>query len=259
MNTMDAIRDLAMWENWQSLVDLCGDQYAKSPIFVEQMSQAEEEFDQVADWIAGWSHQPFDPDGRTRDIPHGARQVSTKAFGPVTRQWLDTNTELWFLEQNGMLKGDAIDIGAGYGRLAVSAAPFFSTYTCTDAVPAAQKACRMYVRQYSKSANAVVLTPEELAFNRFPADLAINIHSWNECSLASIEGWLELLNHLNVPYLFTVSHGQLSNNTAYLCHQSGQPSFLPVLKDKYELVDERTLGLSKHPYALWKAKKVQSH
>jgi hypothetical protein len=46
----------------------------------------------------------------------------------------------------------------------------------------------------------------------------------------------------------------LENGNAYLCHQAGQPSFRPLLEEKYDLVEELTLGMSSHPYALWRRK-----
>ncbi len=243
-----------MWDKWQETVVAAGDQYAKSPVFVEQYSQTSEEFEQVADWIAGWNEPPFDLYGRLRDVNHGARFVCTKAFGPLTRQWLDSNTELWFLNKHGMLKNNILDIGAGYGRLAVSASPYVKDYWCTDGVAVSQKACRMHVDAYVHRGNVHIVSPEELLEWKPKCELAINIHSWNECSFASIAAWLEILVQLKVPYLFTVSHGQLANNNAYICHQVGHPSFRPLLDEKYDLVEELTLGLSSHPYALWRAK-----
>ena len=249
-----AVKNLAMWDKWQEMVALAGDQYAKSPVFVEQDSQTAEEFDQVADWIGRWDIPAFDRFGRLRDVSHGARFVHTKTFGPLTRQWLDSNTELWFLNKHGLLRHNILDIGAGYGRLAVSAAPYVHDYWCTDGVEVSQNACKMHVDCYVHSGNVHVVSPEQLLELRPKCEVAVNIHSWNECSYASIAAWLEILAQLKVPYLFTVSHGQLANNNAYLCHQAGQPSFRPLLEEKYDLVEELTLGLSSHPYALWRRK-----
>jgi hypothetical protein len=254
MNLVEAVETLAMWDRWQSMVMLAGDQYAKSPVFVEQDSQKPEEFDQVADWIGRWDIPAFDRFGRLRDVSHGARTVYTKTFGPLTRQWLDSNTELWFLNKHGLLGHSVLDIGAGYGRLAVSAAPYVKQYWCTDGVPVSRKACQMHVDSYVHSGNVHVLSPAELLEQKPKCEVAVNIHSWNECSFAAIAGWLEILAILKVPYLFTVSHGQLENNNAYLCHQAGTPSFRPLLEEKYDLVEELTLGLSSHPYALWRRK-----
>ena len=248
------VKSLAMWDKWQETVVAAGNQYAQSPVFVEQYSQTPEEFKQVANWIEGWDDLPFDFYGRLRDVNHGARFVDTDEWGPVTRQWLDSNTELWFLKKHGMLNKRILDIGAGYGRLAVSASPYVKDYWCTDGVEVSQKVCKRHVDAYIHKGNVHIITPEQLLEQKPECDLALNIHSWNECSLASIACWLEILSLLKVPYLFTVSHGQLANNNAYLCHQDGHPSFLPLLKEKYDLVEELTLGMSSHPYALWRIK-----
>lgn len=245
---------MAMWDQWQQMVVAAGDQYAKSPVFVEQDSQRPEEFDEIANWIDCWDEFPFDFYGRLRDVNHGARCVPTNALGSVTRQWLDSNTELWFLNKHGLLNRNFLDIGAGYGRLAVSASPYVKDYWCTDGVEVSQRVCRTHVEAYAHTGNVHVVSPEQLLEQKPLLDVAVNIHSWNECSLHSIACWLEILKLLKVPFLFTVSHGQLANNNAYLCHQDGHPSYLPLLQDKYDLVEELTLGMSLHPYALWKAK-----
>lgn len=245
---------MAMWDKWQQMVVAAGDQYAQSPVFVEQYSQKPEEFEEVANWIESWAEPPFDFYGRLRDVNHGARFVPTNEWGPVTRQWLDSNTELWFLDKHKMLKQNILDIGAGYGRLAVSAAPYVKEYWCTDGVEVSQRVCQKHVDTYVHSNNVYVISPEKLVEQKPKFDLAINIHSWNECSMSSIACWLDILRLLKVPYLFTVSHGQLADKSAYLCHHQGHPSFLPLLQEKYDLVEELTLGMSSHPYALWRAK-----
>ena len=252
--TITKIRGLAFWQNWQQKVVEAGEMFAGNQIFVEQQSQTYEEFEETALAVAGQS-MVFDWDGATRDKAHGARVVTTAALGPVTRQWLDSNVEIDFLMRHGVERPRVLDIGAGYGRLAVSYAPLCEEYVCTDAVPVSQAVCAHYLSLYAPYVD--VYSPEELLSPRSEfmlPDLAINIHSWNESSVASVEAWLDLLDRLECKRLFTVSHGQLANDSAYLCHEPGKPCFRPLLESRYDLVAEESIGMSSHPYALWKRK-----
>ena len=91
--------------------------------------------------------------------------------------------------------------------MAVSAAPYVHDYWCTDGVEVSQNACKMHVDCYVHSGNVHVVSPEQLLALRPKCEVAVNIHSWNECSFASIAAWLDILGELKTPYLFTVSHG----------------------------------------------------
>ena len=86
-------------------------------------------------------------------------------------------------------------------------------------------------------------------------DLAINIHSWNECPLSSIAGWLEMLSQIGVEWLFTVSNGQITGGRAAYSSWGGNgESFRPLIEVRYNLITEESLGLSDHPHALWQLK-----
>jgi len=91
------------------------------------------------------------------------------------------------------------------------------------------------------------------------------VHSWNECTAAQIAGWLDVLDELAVPFLFTVSHGQNPGacptgrtasgtpvETSYRAWDSGAfGTYKPLLLARYALVAEDSVGLSQHPHALW--------
>ncbi len=133
---------------------------------------------------------------------------------PVSRDLLDSINELYFLDrQLGLLQRrdeprTVLDIGAGYGRLAhraIAAAPSLR-YLCTDAVPESTFLCEYYLRFRGCLDRAEVIPLDEID-GRLPGrriDLAVNVHSFSEMSARAIDGWLALLERLQVPRLFVV-------------------------------------------------------
>jgi SAM-dependent methyltransferase len=240
-----SLTGLAMWDRWQETVQNALPFYARSPLYVDQ-NVADDEVEQaVAALAARW-----DTSGMTRDVAHGARVFETSR-GPVTRQWVDGNIEIGFLFRAlpYLAAHDVLDIGAGYGRLAVMLAPLVRSYVCVDPVSVSVDVCRDYTARYAPSVH--VLNVDE-----FLADLpilrptlAINVHSWNECDLAQITNWLDVLHVLAVPYLFTVSH-----DAAYSTWETNAPSFKPLLQARYDLVMEEAIGFGALPHALWRRK-----
>lgn len=276
MSTAHPLAQLAMWNTWQDKVREALPNFAADRIYVEQNSPSQAEFEEVARWVE--RRGMIDLHGRTRDEQYGARVVRTQPFGAITRMWLDSNVEYHFLcEALGMSKcwtgpfnadsgakrlGDmnVLEIGAGYGRLAVPLAPLVRNYSCVDAVPISTKLCLDYVDEHG-APNIYVYVLDHFVKTRkhMHVDLAINIHSWNECSLEQIANWLAVLKEMDVRYLFTVSHGQLETvpeakrvQRAYYSWGNGQPSFRPLLEADYDLVAEESIGLGLHPHALWR-------
>jgi len=132
---------------------------------------------------------------------------------PVSRDLLDSVLEIYFLEdQLGITKLDKIsvlDIGAGYGRLAhrlVEALPNLKTYSCTDAIAVSSFLADYYLgfRGIKDKAKMLPLDQIRNDLKKGSVDLAVNIHSFSECTLPAIEWWLELLADLEVPYLMIV-------------------------------------------------------
>jgi len=166
------------------------------------------------------------------------------AFGAITyefdgtlisRDLLDSVLEIYFLEdQIGITKLDEIsvlDIGAGYGRLAhrfIEALPNLKTYSCTDAIAVSSFLADYYLgfRGIKEKANMLPLDRIKKDLKKGSIDLAVNIHSFSECTLSAIEWWVELLADLEVPYLMIVpnSGDQLLTNDGW--------DFLPLV-EKY--------------------------
>lgn len=253
---LNKLGNLAMWADWQERVKASLPfNFASNPIYVEQNSPSEVEFEKWAAWIKG---DEIDVDGKMRDADYGARVVFTPSQGLITRMWLDSNVESKFLGPHfDMRSTKVLDIGAGYGRLAAVLGPQCASYTCVDAVPISTQISREYLSRHGDRTAVLDLETFKQSYRDLNVDLAINIHSFNECSLECIEAWLDCLDVMRVPYLFTVSHGQLSgtHETPYRSFGNGDPSFRPLLEGRYRLIEEKALGLGNHPHALWKLRK----
>ena len=137
-------------------------------------------------------------------------EVDSKLF---SRDLLDSVIELNFLDKHLQLSGiqdlNILDIGAGYGRLAYRTAFSFSnlsTYICTDAVPESTFLSEYHIRFRNIEDRVAVVPLDEIGqrLQRQQVDLAVNIHSFSECSLEAIEWWLALLADNRVKNLFIV-------------------------------------------------------
>lgn len=244
------LSELAMWNQWQEVVRLSLPNFCANRIYVEQLSPTQEEFEAVAEHVA--AHHPHHPEGKTLDARFGGLVRNTRALGPVTRMWLDANVELDFLARHlpmGCLR--ILDIGAGYGRLAAVVdamkPPYVNVYYCVDAVPISTRLCREYTAGHRALVQVFSLQEFAAVADGLHPDLAINIHSWNECNLSQIARWLDVLREMEVPWLFTVSHPDAQ---AYLSYDL--KSWKDLLLKEYDLVAEEFIGLGKCPHALWR-------
>ena len=131
----------------------------------------------------------------------------------VSRDLLESVNEICFLERQLGLAGRQslriLDIGAGYGRLAhrmAAAHPYLADYCCVDAIPESTFLSEYYLgfRGSSPPARVVALHQLEEQMEGASFDLAVNIHSFSECTYAAIEWWLALLRRLGVENLLVV-------------------------------------------------------
>lgn len=130
---------------------------------------------------------------------------------PVSRDLLDSVNEINYLDDLMGLSAiedlKVLDIGAGYGRLAhrMSAAlPNLEAYDCIDGVATSTFLCEYYTdfRQLPGSVRVVPLHEHETLRDEY--DLAVNIHSFSECSLAAIRWWLDRIAERRVEWLLIV-------------------------------------------------------
>jgi hypothetical protein len=131
----------------------------------------------------------------------------------VSRDLLDSISEITFLEEALGLSTRSgwsiLDIGAGYGRLAhrlVESLGGLRKVLCADAIAESTFLCEYYLqfRGASPRAQAVPLDAIEDALAGNHVDLAVNIHSFSECSLASAGWWLDLLVRHDIERLMIV-------------------------------------------------------
>ncbi|MFL5845930.1 MAG: putative sugar O-methyltransferase [Solirubrobacteraceae bacterium] len=130
----------------------------------------------------------------------------------VSRDLLESVNELLFLDrQLGLSQRDdvrVLDIGAGYGRLAHRMTEAFrvADYCCVDAVAESTFLSEYYLgfRGVAPPARVVALHELETSLEPGAFDLAVNVHSFSECTLAAVEWWIALLARLRVPELLIV-------------------------------------------------------
>lgn len=131
---------------------------------------------------------------------------------PCSRDLLDSVNELMFLDrQMSVLSSPGLrvlEIGAGYGRLAyrfTQAVPDVADYCCVDAVAESTFLCEFYTG-FRKVTPPVRVSPLTAVPSLAPGafDLAINVHSFSECSLAAIDWWMAQLERLGIRRLFLV-------------------------------------------------------
>ncbi|KAA1427474.1 putative sugar O-methyltransferase [Nocardioides antri] len=164
---------------------------------------------------------------------------------PVSRDLLDSVNEISYLDaQMGLSSIDdlkVLDIGAGYGRVAhrMSAAlPNLAAYDCIDGVATSTFLCDYYLdyRNVPDSVRVVPLPEYEKLSDDY--DLAVNIHSFSECSLEAIEWWLDRIAERNIEWLLIVPntpHQLLSTEL-----DGSMKDFAPLVAAAgYEQVDER--------------------
>jgi hypothetical protein len=237
------LSDVAMWRDWAVKVKQHLQEFAGEAYYLMQ-DYPREDYDRVAQYIV--EHDcPRDMSLANWDCRYGALAFDTKALGPATRAWLDGVIETDYLNRHlpgGLGRQRIIDIGAGYGRLAGMMTRLYPglTYQCIDAVPVSTFLCEFYLAALQSPARVLTLDQP------FQADVAINIHSWNECSLPQVARWLDLLK--DTPYLFTVSH-----NSTYSTFPYGSASFRPLIESHYELVAREEFNALhvEPPHALW--------
>jgi putative sugar O-methyltransferase len=130
----------------------------------------------------------------------------------ISRDLLDSVLELNFLDRHLRIGGKEtamLDIGAGYGRLAhrtLVGLDSVRRYICTDAIAASTFLCEYYVRyrQLDDRVRVVPLHEIEHTLETERVDLAVNIHSWSECSVEAIDWWVALLRRRGVPHVMVV-------------------------------------------------------
>ena len=177
-----------------------------------------------------WPDAKFEEDGAFGCV---TKEVSGTV---VSRDLLDSIVELerlraW-LGADFFKNARVLDIGAGYGRLAHRLLHHFPGcgVVCTDPIPVSRVVCAKYLK-FRGADHAYVVEPEKLDTYRF--DLAVNIHSWSECTLDEVEWWLALLDRVECKQLFMVPHTPNLGTWSLEKGGGNGPSFEALLHDHF--------------------------
>ncbi|MFC1981130.1 putative sugar O-methyltransferase [Chloroflexota bacterium] len=158
----------------------------------------------------------------------------------VSRDFLDSIVEIYFLEKHlgisRLPQISLLDIGAGYGRLAhriVEALPNIDYCFCTDAIPASTFICEYYLRfrNVCGKARVVPLNQVEDLLANHAIDIAVNVNSFSECTLATIDWWLSRLAKHKVQYLMIVPNF-IDPDGRLLLVRHPHEDFLPLVEEK---------------------------
>ena len=175
------------------------------------------------------------------DGAFGALTLTVAGGLVVSRDLLDSVIEINFLnEALGLAERRefaVLDVGAGYGRLAhrmVTAFPGSATVLCTDGVALSTFLCEYYLRFRGVADRAITVPLDELddTLGRHDILLATNVHSFSECPLDAIVGWLDVLSAHHVPYLFIVPNAGTHGGTKLLSLEADESrrDFLPAIE-----------------------------
>jgi hypothetical protein len=181
------------------------------------------------------------------DDAFGCIAFTYPGVGKVSRDLLESVIEINFLHKyvNALARDDLriLDVGAGYGRMAhrmLEANSRIRSYTCVDAVAESTFLCEFYLKYRGLEDRVQVVPMDELEQRLSSYDLALNIHSFSECTYASIEWWLRKLKQLQVRYLMIVPNSP----TRFLSTEvdGNRRDFAPLLEELgYELIAQEPL------------------
>jgi hypothetical protein len=152
-------------------------------------------------------------DRLTEDHLFGSYSFDFNGRYVISRDLLDSIVQINFIDRiaglSRMPQATVFDIGAGYGRLAYRMSrglPNLKRIWCADAVPESTFLCEYYLRFRGAGSNVEVLELDrvEEALRTRQIDVVTNVQSFTECSVESIEWWMDLLDKCSATYLLIV-------------------------------------------------------
>lgn len=169
------------------------------------------------------------------DGAFGCWTFSYPGFGTVSRDLLESVNEINFLDRKlGVLSKapfHILDIGAGYGRLAhrmSEAHDGLDDYCCVDAIPESTFVSAYYLRyRKAEAARVVPLDHVERDLIGRSFDLAVNIHSFSECTYSAVAWWASLLTRFQVDNLLVIPNEP--NDLLTLESDGTRRDFMPLL------------------------------
>ena len=184
----------------------------------------------------------------------------------ISRDLLDSILEIDFLDRHLSIASrpplSVLDIGAGYGRLAhrmLAAIPSLGNYLCADAIPESSFVCEYYLRFRGLEGRFKIVPATEIdaALDLEHVDLAINIHSFSECSLDAVEWWMGRLAARAVKHFMMVPNA--CGHDGDLLRNNAGADMLPLIeRSGYRLVakepkysDPKVQKLALNPTWFW--------
>lgn len=172
-----------------------------------------------------WLLDKLDEDGL-----FGAQVVPVNGDLKVSRDRIDSVLEIAYLDKllnlSDRTEKTILDIGAGYGRLGHRLTQAFPNVRvlCTDAVPESTFICEYYLkfRCASPRSRAVPLHELSAALEQNRVDIAVNIHSFSECTSGAIKWWLDILRKHTVRFLLIVPNALGNGGTQLLSREPGE-------------------------------------
>lgn len=162
----------------------------------------------------------------------------------VSSDIVDSAMQLNFISKYAGMGRDRpirlLDIGGGWGRLTHRFLQLFpgGSAHMLDVVPFNCFAAERYLAQRGVL-DRTIIGGRNLLDRLKPGtiDLVANVHSWSEAPLFSIETWLDVLDRLQAPFLFFVSHGL----PTYSSEPEGAPRLIcsAILDHGWEIVCEQ--------------------
>jgi len=163
--------------------------------------------------------------------------------GMVSRDLLDSVNEINFLDRQlgvGSIPDlKVLDIGAGYGRLAhrmCGSLANLRLYDCVDAVAESSFLCDFYIKYRGVEGVARSIPLQDFAQNTEPEHyhLAVNVHSFSECTIEAVRWWVARVAALGIPHLLVVPNDK---SGMYTTEVGGEKhDFLPdILAAGYKL------------------------
>jgi hypothetical protein len=131
----------------------------------------------------------------------------------ISRDLLDSLIEMYFLDRHLQLATrehtTILDIGAGYGRMAHRLCEALGPHVqvlCTDAYAPSSFLCEQHLKARGLQNQARVVPLDEVSqtLAAQSVDLAMNIHSFSECTLPAIDWWVQQLAQHRVRYFLVI-------------------------------------------------------
>jgi hypothetical protein len=151
----------------------------------------------------------------------------------VTRDLIDSVREVQFLIRHlGIDQGawNLIDIGAGYGRLAWRLEQIGNEgleVHATDGFATSTYVCGHYLRHRgARRARAVPLDEVEALLAATKIDVAVNVHSFSECTVKAVDWWVSLIARHEVRHLMVVPNAGTSGGAR--CETNAGEDLEPV-------------------------------